>query len=223
MVTRISISHYFYNIDVYINGILQKPVEKEKSKSLYIYNSESREKIFLKICQNDKNCNKFSHISSYYDFGYEFGELYFWPSNIYCQYYAQLRAGSDIALCVCTEKNKYSPFIQGGKFIIQSTSESNVKNEKHSTLIPRKNRFKFFLSSILCQFVCNSLLLSSLLAVVLLSFDINSKINFFDNFSQFDKIGFWVLIVYHVIRFSIYIFIHTKILFKDDGTYYSKE
>lgn len=223
MVTKISISHYCYNIDLYINGNILIPIEKEKYKSIYIYNSENREKLSLRVCQNDKNCKKLFNLFSYYDFGYEFGELYFWPANIYCQYFAQIRAGSDISLCVCVEKNKYSSFIQGGKFIIQSTSESNVKNEKHSTLIPRRKRLRFFLSSIICQFICNSLLLLSLLTIILLSFEVNSKVSFFEDFSQFDKIGFWLLIVYQVVRLMIYIFVHTKILIKDDGTYYSKE
>ncbi|MDD6728388.1 MAG: hypothetical protein PUE08_04110 [Eubacteriales bacterium] len=223
MVTNISVSHYNYNIDLYVNGKMLVPVEKGKTKSTYIYESEEKEKLRIYVCQNDNGCCKLKKLFSYLDFGFEFGELYFWPTNIYCQYYAETRAGNDISLFVCVEKEKELSFIQNGRFIIQSSSDSKVKNEKHSTLIPRKRRFSFYFSSIFCQTVCNSLLMLSILLVIMLSFDVNSDMGFFDDFSTLEIIGFWILIGYQIIRLAIFIFVHTKILIKDDGTYYEKK
>lgn len=167
MVTTISVSHYCYNIDVYMNGVKLSPVSLTKTKSVYEYEAQELKRQKLYVCQNDNGKLRFKNLFYYYSFGYEFGMLYFWPINIYCQYLAEIKPGTKVVLCVSKNTEKPESFIQEGNYIIENVSEQKAKNEKRNCLIPRNKRISFYVRSLFCQITSNSLLL---IAIALLMF-----------------------------------------------------
>lgn len=222
MVTTINVSHYCYNIDLYVNGAKLLPVSQTKTKSVYEYETQEPGRLNLRVCQNDNGKSRLNNLFYYYSFGYEFGTLYFWPLNIYCQYSAEIKAGTKVDLCVSKNMEKPESFIQEGNYIIENVSEQKAKNEKRNCLIPRNKRISFYVRSLICQITSNSLLLIAAALLMLGFSDGNGVGILFEDFSVFESIFFVILLIYQAVRIGIYVFIHTKKLIKDDGTYYEK-
>lgn len=224
MVTEISIKHYCYNIDLYIDGILQKEVFSDDKTTKYeIISDDDTKKAFqLTVCQNDNQSKKLKNLFYYYEFGYEMGQLYFWPMNIYCTYEAVIKSGDDVRLCVSKNFEKAYSFIQNGCYIIENVSVAKAKKEHRDTLIPRNKRISFFTKSVLSQIVCNSMLTMGIL-LILMGFNDGVGFKYFsDGLDKFELICFILFFIYQFIRVIMYCAKHIKILLDDDGTYYQK-